>query len=137
MMAALEEEIAHALQQVGVGAAGADIPALLESIMGAMSAGAAGGGGGMMGGGDLGAAQITIGGLGGGGGGGGGKGGAGRKGSKDDDDGDDDEEEMIEVNLFGTKILMPKAGPSAAELAASRANIANIQRELGTYSVSY
>ena len=62
---------------------------------------------------------------------GGGKGGAGRKGSKDDDDGDDDEEEMIEVNLFGTKILMPKAGPSAAELAASRANIANIQRELG------
>ena len=40
MMAALEDEITAALKQVGAGAAGTDIPALLESIMGAMAAGA-------------------------------------------------------------------------------------------------
>ena len=40
MMAALEDEIAAALKQVGAaGAAGANVPALLETIMGAMAAG--------------------------------------------------------------------------------------------------
>jgi hypothetical protein len=46
MMAALEDEIAAALKQVGAGAAGADVPALLESIMGAMASGAGPGQGG-------------------------------------------------------------------------------------------
>jgi hypothetical protein len=46
MMAALEDEIAAALKQVGAGAAGADIPALLESIMGAMASSASPGQGG-------------------------------------------------------------------------------------------
>ena len=89
MMQALEEELEMALQQVGA-AGNADIPALLETIMGAMSnvdMGAMGAGGNM--------AQISIGTA-------AGLNAAAGAGKKDGSDG------MVEVNLFGTKILLPK-----------------------------